>query len=161
MNDPFVGATEGFVVDLDEGRYTAVGLREIKNVNTWIVALVQRGDSRSVGDRGELIVGGEVVAIDRVRESRPIANITPGPYSPRAAHQPDDHPRAVAAVPVGIAGVAQHSDMRRGYQAASASMTSPSHPGGIFDSVLERSSPRTPHARRRAGSECRPAQTGR
>lgn len=80
-NDPFVGETEGFVLYLDKGQYTAVGLREVKGVYTLTVLMVQRGDSLnvgSVGDRGEFIVDGEVMALELSKEAKPIANVKPG-----------------------------------------------------------------------------------
>lgn len=80
-NDPFVGETRGFVLYLDPGRYTAVGLREVKGVYTLTVLVVQRGASRSigsVGQPGEFIVGGELLTLELAKETKPIANATPG-----------------------------------------------------------------------------------
>jgi hypothetical protein len=79
VQDPFLGPQTGFVIYLDLGGYTAVGVSEAQGKFTLEVLVVQRGVSDLLGhpgDKGQFIVGGKLLTFDNAIEVKPVSNAT-------------------------------------------------------------------------------------
>jgi len=78
--DPFVGEQRGFVLYLDNGNYTALGLTETAGKYALRVMLADYGDSLEVaraGQKGEFALGDGVVTLASLKESKPVASVHP------------------------------------------------------------------------------------
>jgi hypothetical protein len=79
VNDPFVGPTRSFVIELPGGGYQglqALAVREAQGRYSLQVTVMEYGDSLAVarvGDRGEFLVGDTVYALENAAEARPVA----------------------------------------------------------------------------------------
>lgn len=79
FKDPFVGERRGFILYLDGGYYTGVGVNEAQGRYTMVVLVVQRGQSRSVahvGDKAQFLVGDEILTLENSAEATPVTNHT-------------------------------------------------------------------------------------
>jgi hypothetical protein len=78
IHDPFTGDRRGFVLYLDPGHFTGVSMSESKDKYALEVLVVQRGDARfkgRAGDKGQFIVGGEMLEFATETDTSPVVNV--------------------------------------------------------------------------------------
>ncbi|MGE0870845.1 MAG: hypothetical protein AB7P03_19920 [Kofleriaceae bacterium] len=80
VHDPFLGRRQGFILYLDPGGFTAVGVNEAQGKYTMEVLVVERGMSGAIapiGSTAQFVVGNKILTLASALEAKPITNATP------------------------------------------------------------------------------------